>query len=215
MRTRSAVLTAALNDAERAYGPGHPECVIIRDEVAAGYRAAGSSTRRSGCTDSSWESGSAAWAASILTRCDAPAARRDISRRRAVKEAFSQYKKAVSDLQRSQGPDHPDTLRAHGPLAGAYHQAGRMPIVGAALRAGARVPVRGQRHRTTPNALGRAESRPGLLRRRAADRCRRRLLEDTVARGERVLAPADPITKAARESLAAIVGEAAQPAAEA
>jgi hypothetical protein len=32
------------------------------------------------------------------------------------------------------------------------------------------------------------------------------LLADTVARGERVLAPADPLTRAARESLAVIVG---------
>jgi hypothetical protein len=32
------------------------------------------------------------------------------------------------------------------------------------------------------------------------------LLSDTVERGERTLAPADPLTKAARESLAVIVG---------
>jgi hypothetical protein len=36
------------------------------------------------------------------------------------------------------------------------------------------------------------------------------LLTDTVARGERMLAPADPLTKAARESLAVIIGAGAQ-----
>jgi len=36
------------------------------------------------------------------------------------------------------------------------------------------------------------------------------LLADTVARGERVLAPADLLTKAARESLAVIVGDGTQ-----
>jgi len=34
----------------------------------------------------------------------------------------------------------------------------------------------------------------------------RRVLEDAVARSERVLAPADPLTRNLRESLAAIVG---------
>jgi Tetratricopeptide repeat len=36
------------------------------------------------------------------------------------------------------------------------------------------------------------------------------ILSDTITRGERALAPADPLTKAARESLAVIVGAGAQ-----
>ncbi len=123
-----------------------------------------------------------------------------------TKEAFSQYKKAVSDLQRSQGPDHPDTLRARGALGAAYHQAGRMPMavqmyeqVHASL-----VRVLGADHPDTLSAalnLGRVYYAVGRLTDAGA------MLSDTVARGERVLAPADPLTKAARESLAAIVGE--------
>ena len=35
----------------------------------------------------------------------------------------------------------------------------------------------------------------------------RRLLQEAVTSGERALAPADPVTKSARESLAAIVGD--------
>ena len=202
-----AVLTAALNDAERAYGPGHPECVIIRDEVAAGYRAAGELTeairlyrlilgeRERGLGSQHPDT--------MLTRQLLAEAYLADGR---TKESFSQYKKAVSDLQRSQGPDHPDTLRARGALAAAYHQAGRMPMSVQLYEQvhGSLVRVVGPDHPDTLSAalnLGQVYYAVGRLTDAGA------LLEDTVARGERALAPADPLTKAARESLAAIVGE--------
>jgi hypothetical protein len=64
--------------------------------------------------------------------------------------------------------------------------------------------VLGSDHRDTLSAalnLGRVYYGVGRLTDAGA------LLADTVARGERVLAPADPLTKGARESLAVIVGE--------
>jgi tetratricopeptide (TPR) repeat protein len=205
-----AVLTAALNDAERAYGPTHPECAIIRDEVAAGYRAAGELSeairlyrlilgereRTLGSQHSD----------TMQTRQLLAEAYLADGR---TKEAFSQYKKAVADLQRSLGADHPDTLRARGALASAYHQAGRMAVavqmfeqVHASL-----VRVLGSDHPDTLAAalnLGRVYYAVGRLTDAGA------LLTDTVARGERMLAPADPLTKAARESLAVIIGAGAQ-----
>jgi tetratricopeptide (TPR) repeat protein len=202
-----AVLTAALNDAERAYGPGHPECSIIRDEVAAGYRAAGElseAIRLYRLILGERERGLGSQHPDTMQTRQLLAEAYLADGR--TKEAFSQYKKAVSDLQRSQGPDHPDTLRARGALAAAYHQAGRMAMavqmyeqVHASL-----VRVLGPDHPDSLTAalnLGRVYYGVGRLTDAGA------LLGDTVTRGERVLAPADPLTKAARESLAVIVGE--------
>ena len=103
-----AVLTAALNDAERAYGPGHPECAIIRDEVAAGYRAAGELTEairlyRLILGERERSLGSQHPDTMQTRQLLAEAYLADGR----TKEAFSQYKKAVSDLQRSQGARSP------------------------------------------------------------------------------------------------------------
>jgi tetratricopeptide (TPR) repeat protein len=201
------VLTAALNDAERAYGPGHPECVIIRDEVAAGYRAAGELDEairlyRLILGDRERSLG-AQHPDTMATRQLLAEAYLADGR---VKDAFSQYKKAIADRQRSQGADHPDTLRARGQLAAAYHGAGRMALavqLSEQVHSGLQR-VRGSDHRESLAAelgLGQVYYAVGRL----GDA--RRVLEDVVARGERALAPADPITKSARESLAAIVGE--------
>jgi tetratricopeptide (TPR) repeat protein len=122
-----------------------------------------------------------------------------------VKDAFTQYKKAIADRERSQGADHPDTLRASAQLAAAYHSAGRMALavqVSEQVHAGLHQVLGGDHTETISAALslGRVYYAVGRL----SDA--RRLLEDAVARGERVLAPADPITRNARDSLAAIVG---------
>jgi tetratricopeptide (TPR) repeat protein len=201
-----AVLTAALNDAERAYGPGHSECATIRDEVAAGYRAAGEiseAIRLYRLILGGRERGLGAQHPDTMQTRQLLAEAYLADGRN--KEAFSQYKKAVSDLQRSQGAEHPDTLRAKSALASAYHQAGRMPLavqlfeeVRASLTR-----ALGADHPDTLSAalnLGRVYYAVGRLTDAAA------ILSDTVTRGERALAPADPLTKAARESLAVIVG---------
>jgi tetratricopeptide (TPR) repeat protein len=202
-----AVLTAALNDAERAYGPTHPECAIIRDEVAAGYRAAGELNEairlyRLILGERERSLGSQHPDTMQTRQLLAEAYLADGR----TKDAFSQYKKAVADLQRSLGAEHPDTLRARGALASAYHQAGRMAMavqtfeqVHASL-----VTVLGSDHPDTLSAalnLGRVYYSVGRLTDAGS------VLSDTVARGERVLAPADPLTRAARESLVVIVGE--------
>jgi tetratricopeptide (TPR) repeat protein len=205
-----AVLTAALNDAERAYGPTHPECVIIRDEVAAGYRAAGElneAIRLYRLILGERERGLGSQNPDTMQTRQLLAEAYLADGR--TKEAFSQYKKAVADLQRSLGADHPETLRARSALASAYHQAGRMSMavqmfeqVHAALAS-----TLGGDHPDTLSAalsLGRVYYGVGRLTDAGA------VLADTVARGERVLAPADPLTRAARESLAAIVGEGPQ-----
>jgi tetratricopeptide (TPR) repeat protein len=202
-----AVLTAALNDAERAYGPGHPECAIIRDEVAAGYRAAGELSEAIRLyrliLGERERSLGGQHPDTMQTRQLLAEAYLADGR---TKEAFSQYKKAVSDLQRSQGADHPDTLLARAALASAYHQAGRMAMAVQMFEQvhGSLSTVLGSDHPDTLSAalnLGRVYYGVGRLTDAGA------LLADTVARGERVLAPADPLTKAARESLAVIVGE--------
>jgi tetratricopeptide (TPR) repeat protein len=205
-----AVLTAALNDAERAYGPTHPECSIIRDEVAAGYRAAGELNEAIRLyrliLGERERSLGGQHADTMQTRQLLAEAYLADGR---TKEAFSQYKKAVSDLQRSLGAEHPDTLRARGALASAYHQAGRMPMAVQMFEQvhGSLARVLGSDHPDTLSAalnLGRVYYAVGRLSDAGT------LLTDTVARGERVLAPADPLTKAARESLAVIIGAGTQ-----
>jgi tetratricopeptide (TPR) repeat protein len=202
-----AVLTAALTDSERAYGPGHPECVIIRDEVAAGYRAAGElseAIRLYRLILGERERGLGTQHPDTMATRQLLADAYLADGR--VKEAFSQYKKVVGDRQRSQGSDHPDTLRARGALASAYHQSGRMAMA---------VQLREQVHAGFGRVLGR--DHPDTITSavslgqiyyavgRLSDA--RRLLEEAVASGERALPPADPITRRARESLAAIVGD--------
>jgi tetratricopeptide (TPR) repeat protein len=201
-----AVLTAALNDAERAYGAGHPECAIIRDEVAAGYRAAGEiseAVRLYRLILGERERGLGAHHHDTMQTRQLLAEAYLADGR--TREAFSQYKKAVSDLQRSQGAEDPDTLRAKAALASAYHQAGRMPLAVQLFEQvrGSMIKVLGPDNPETLSAalnLGRVYYAVGRLTDAGT------LLTDTVSRGERTLAPADPLTKAARESLAVIVG---------
>jgi tetratricopeptide (TPR) repeat protein len=202
-----AVLTAALTDSERAYGPGHPECAIIRDEVAAGYRAAGElseAIRLYRLILGERERGLGAQHTDTMTTRQLLADAYLADGR--VKEAFSQYKKVVGDRQRSQGADHPDTLRAIAAQASAYHQAGRMALavqMYEQVHAGFERVLGSDHADTIASAvnLGRVYYAVGRL----SDA--RGLLQEAVTRGERALAPADPVTKSARESLAAIVGE--------
>jgi len=202
-----SVLTTALGDAERAYGAGHPECAVIRDEVAAGYRAAGELAE-----------------AIRLYRLilgererslggqhpDTMATRQLLAEAYLAdgrsKEAFSQYKKVVSDRERSQGREHPDTLRACAALATAYRQSGRMALavqLYEQVYAGLSRAL-GPDHRDTLSAalnLGRAYYSVGRLSDATT------LLREAATRGERVLAPGDPLATAARQSLALIVAE--------
>jgi tetratricopeptide (TPR) repeat protein len=202
-----AVLTAALSDSERAYGPDHPECAIIRDEVAAGYRAAGElseAIRLYRLILGERERGLGAQHPDTMATRQLLADAYLADGR--VKDAFSQYKKVVGDRQRSQGADHPDTLRAAAELAAAYHQAGRMAMavqICEQVHAGFER-VLGSDHADTITSalnLGRVYYAAGRL----TDA--RRLLQEAVTNGQRALAPADPVTMSALESLAAIAGD--------
>jgi tetratricopeptide (TPR) repeat protein len=201
------VLRTALTDCERAYGPDHPECAIIRDEVAAGYRAAGElseAIRLYRVILGERERALGAQHPDTMTTRQLLAETYLADGR--LKEAFSQYKKVVGDRQRSQGADHPDTLRARAALASAYRQAGRMAMavqMCEQVHAGFER-VLGSEHADTISSalnLGLVYYAVGRL----TDA--RKLLQDAVTNGERALAPADPVTRSARESLAAIVGD--------
>ena len=203
-----AVLTAALNDAERAYGPAHPECAIIRDEVAAGYRAAGELSEairlyRLILGERERSPGQSA----PRHHADAPAAGRGLSRRRADQGGLLAVQEGRGGSPAQPGR-RPSRHAARPRRARVGLPPGRPDGDGGAdVRAGARVPGQGARRAIIPIRssaalnLGRVYYAVGRLTDAGA------LLADTVARGERVLAPADPLTKAARESLAVIVGE--------
>jgi tetratricopeptide (TPR) repeat protein len=202
-----SVLTSALTDAERAYGADHPECVLVREAVAAGYRAAGELSEairlfRIILAGRERSLGS--------QHPDTATTRQQLAEAYLAdgkpKDAFGQYKRAVADRQRSQGNDHPDTLRARSDFAAAYYQAGRMAM---AVQLYEQV-YDGSRRALGPDhpdslavagRLGQVYYAVGRLTDAG------KLLQDTVNRGERVLAPTDPVVTAARQSLAAIVGE--------
>jgi tetratricopeptide (TPR) repeat protein len=200
------VLSAALEDCERALGSDHPESQRARDELAAAYTAAGELDEairllRRALGDRERSAG-ALNPATITVRGNLAAAYLADGR---IKDAISQYKKAVSDAEKSLGADEPETIRMRGSLAAAYHAAGRMAIAMQAYE---------QVHAASVRALG--ADHPDTLAagvRLADGYCAvgrigdaTRLYEEVIARSELVLPPAHPLTQSARDSLATLTG---------
>jgi tetratricopeptide (TPR) repeat protein len=200
----TSVLASVLKDADRVYGPHQPEGFPIRDQVASGYRLAGELSEairlyRGLLADRERTLGPQHTDTTATRESLADAYLAD-SRTR---DAFAQYKKVIADRRRNQGRDHPDTLRATAALGTAYFQSGRMAQA-VQLYEGVReslLKVLGPDHRDTLEtglSLGRVYFSVGRL----SDA--RVLLSDTEQRSAQALGPGDPVTQAARDSLAAI-----------
>ena len=122
-----------------------------------------------------------------------------------AKAAISQYERVVSDRERALGPDHLLTIGARGALGAACHSAGRMA---SAVRLAERtrteyVKALGPDHPDTLAAcVNLAHAYYGVGRITDAER----LLQQTVERCELNLPASDPLTVAARGSLANISG---------
>jgi hypothetical protein len=200
------VLTAALDDCERALGSDHPESQHARDGLAGAYTAAGELDEairllRRALGDRE-RSGGSQNPATIAARGQLAGAYLADGR---IKDAISQYKKAVSDADKSLGAEDPETIRMRGSLAAAYHSAGRMAIAVQAYE---------QVHAANSRLLG--PDHPDTLAAgvsladgyyavgRLSDATR--LYEDVVARAELVLPPGHPLTQSARENLSVITG---------
>jgi tetratricopeptide (TPR) repeat protein len=122
-----------------------------------------------------------------------------------AKQAITQYERVISDREKSLGSDHMLTIAARGALGAAYHSAGRMA---AAIRLAERTrteytKVLGPDHPDTLAAcVNLAHAYYGVGRVTDAER----LLRQTIERCELSLPDFDPLTVAARGSLANING---------
>jgi len=201
------VLSAALEDCERALGADHPESQRARDELAAAYTASGQLDEairmlRRALGDHE-RSGGPRDPGTITARRRLAAAYLADGR---MKDAISQYKKALGDAERSLGSDHPDTIRTRSALAAAYHQAGRMAIAIQMYEQAYEGSLKslGPEHPDTISSsvhLAAAYYAAGRL----TDGIR--LYEDAVTHGEQSLPPGHPVLKLARDSLTAVAGQ--------
>jgi tetratricopeptide (TPR) repeat protein len=113
-------------DRERALGPGDPDTLTARNNLAAAYRAAG----RTGEAITMHEQNLAALERSLgaddpdtlSSRNNLAAAYRDAGR---TGEAITMHEQTLAGRERILGPDHPDTLQSSNNLANAYADAGR------------------------------------------------------------------------------------------
>jgi hypothetical protein len=117
----------------------------------------------------------------------------------------SLYRRAISDSERMQGPDHRATLRARSALASAYEQSGKIANALSTYeltRDGCTRAFGPDDPDTLATCLSLARMYYSLGHLANATT----LLRDTLERCEAVLPPGDPITRSA-ESLAAIIGQ--------
>lgn len=123
-----------------------------------------------------------------------------------AKPAISHYERVVSDRERALGPGHLHTIAARGALGSAYHSAGKMA---SAVRLYEQtrteyVKVLGADHPDTLGAsVNLAHAYYGVGRISDATN----LLRQTIQRCELSLPESDPLTVAARSSLANITGD--------
>jgi len=201
-----AVLTQAAESWERSHDPSGIGGLGVREDLAAAHRAAGE-----------FASALALYRSAVAERerlqgprhADTMAARQKLAEAYLAdgqaKAAISQYERVVSDRQRVLGTDHLLTIAARGALGTAYHSAGKMA---SAVRLAEQTrteysKVLGPDHRDTLAAcVNLAHAYYGVGRITDAAR----LLQETVRRCELSLPAFDPLTVAARESLANISG---------
>jgi tetratricopeptide (TPR) repeat protein len=109
-----------LADRERVLGPAHPDTLASRNNLAAAYQDAAGAPRRSRCTSAPWPTTSGSWARTTPAPCppgiNLATAYRDAGR---AAEAIALFERALADLERVLGPDHPDTMTVRDSLAAA------------------------------------------------------------------------------------------------
>jgi tetratricopeptide (TPR) repeat protein len=202
-----AVLESTLTECEHARGMAHPETLRIRDELATVYLSAGQAGNSIAMSRRTLAERERAQGAdnpeTIATRQKLAEACLVDGR---IKDALSQYRRALGDLERVSGPSDRETLRAKGALASAFHQAGRMAKavqLYEEAKSGSEQAL-GPDHPDTLAAcisLSRGYYAVGRIG-NAAD-----LLRETIVRCDLTLPQGDPLTKSARETLAAISAE--------
>ena len=191
-----------LADSERVLGPGHPQTLSSRNNLAYAYGAAG----RLGQAIPLYEQNLAdtervqgpGHPDTLASRNNLALAYREAGR---LDQAIPLHEQTLADTERVLGPDHPDTLASRDNLAGAYGAAGRLDQA---------IPLYEQNLADTERVLG--PDRPDTLALRnnlayayqSAGRLQQAipLHEQTLADSERVLGPDHPQTLTSRNNLA-------------
>jgi tetratricopeptide (TPR) repeat protein len=196
------ILEEAAGASERVRGADHPETLAARDELAGAWRSAGKSDEairlyKRTLADRERVQGQRHLDTMTTRQRLAEAYLADGK----VKDAIPQLKKLVADRERVEGPDHLNTIVAQGSLASAYYAAGRMATAvhlhEQACQGYER--VLGAAHRQTLEGrmnLAQAYYTVGRLTDATTT------LRDTLERCQQTLPSGDPLTQAARESLA-------------
>ncbi len=201
-----AILAEVASGWERSVGADTLETLSAREDLAAAYRAAGQlsdaiSLYRRALRDRERIQGPRHPDTTATCQKLAEAYLADGQ----AKAAISHYERVVADRERVLGPGHLHTIAARGALGSAYHAAGKMA---SAVRLAEQTcaeytRVLGADHPDTLRAsINLAHAYYGVGRLTDATK----LLRETVERCELSLPPGDPLTVAARTSLANIGG---------
>jgi tetratricopeptide (TPR) repeat protein len=200
------ILSQAVDGLERSHDRNSVVVLVAREDLAAAHRAAGQFADAIGL-----------YRAVLAERertagprhADTTATRQKLAETYLAdgqaKPAIKQYERVAADRERMLGRDHLLTIAARGALGSAYHGAGR---IASAVQVGERTRtdytrVLGADHPDTLAAclnLAHAYYAAGRLSDAA------RLLRETIEHAELSLPAYDPLTTAARDSLANIVG---------
>ncbi|ONI91716.1 hypothetical protein ALI22I_07555 [Saccharothrix sp. ALI-22-I] len=200
--TAIALHTRATHSRQRLHGPGHPETLASRNNLAHAYRAAGDLGRAIPLLEATLADAERVLGPdhpdTLTSRNNLAGAYRAVGD---LGRAIPLFEATLVDRQRVLGPDHPDTLTSRNNLADAYRAAGDLgraiPLFEAMLADAER--VLGADHPTTLtslNNLAYTYQEAGDLGRAIP------LHEATLADTERVLGPDHPDTLASRNNLA-------------
>jgi tetratricopeptide (TPR) repeat protein len=201
------VLDRVAADYERVRGAGHGDTLGAQDELAAAYLGTGQAGQAIALylgTLAERERAQGPESPGVLTARQRLAGAYLAGGR--PKNALAEYKRALADSERALGMDHLDTIAVRSRLGDAYYAAGRMASAiqlyeqareGYQRAAGADHPdalAASARLAHAYHSVGRVTDATALLR-------------DTLARGERVLPPGDPLTGEVRERLRDLTGD--------
>ena len=120
-------LSESVTQAGEALGPGHPDALASRNNLAGAYREAGRLDEAIALFEQTLEDRTRMLGpdhpSTLTSRNNLASAYQDAGR---LDEAITLHKQTLEDRTRILGPHHPDTLASRNNLAGAYHNADRL-----------------------------------------------------------------------------------------
>jgi tetratricopeptide (TPR) repeat protein len=199
-----------LADRKRVLGPGNPNVLAFRHNLANDYQDEGRAEEAIPLHEAVLADAEQMLGAGdpgiLILRNSLAAACQEAGR---TEEAISLYEAVLADAERMLGPDHPDTLKCRSNLAAAYHAAGQTEEIIAmlaAVRADAER-ILGPHH---PDVLTCRSNEAAAYH--AAGQVEEAvvMLDGILADSERILGPGHPDTLKCRINMAIVCGSAGQ-----